>query len=387
MLPLRLDVALQPRAGLAYRVLQRRELRLERVRLLRCLSQRPCVFACPLQRGDPLLDLTGALDGALPADETLVEGRGFRFLACLPLARALRSSVLLVPLRLPPFEVRDLVAEELQSLREAVRVRNRLGEFTFGFGQRHARLTGLRGTLAQAVDVDGGGVELRPCVASPETGALREFVVPPQAEHPGEHVLALAGSGHRELVGASLHEERAVHERSVVHVDEALDPRLGLPDGVSGALRPRRGELPAGSPDRQLQRTLRIAPRLGVAAGDAIALAADVEHQLDLHLGLAVVKELLVALAARLPPERPRDGVQQRGLAIAVRAAEARDADALQVERGGGVTVGEEVGEREAYRKQCSLTGGSGKILTARDAATDANPPPARGAPTRRPHR
>ena len=341
MLPLRLNVALQPGAGLPYRVLQRREFGLQRVRLLRRVRERPRVLTRCLQHGDPLLDPGCTLDGALPAHEALVEGRGFRLLAGLPLARALCRSVLLVPLRLPAFQVRDLVAEELQPLRESVHRSGSLGEFALGLGQSGARLIGFRGPLAQAVDVERVGVELRPCVASTQPGALREFVVPPEAEHPGEHVLPHAGRGHRELVGASLHEERAVHERPVVHVDDALDLRLRRPDGVA-----RDGaELSARGLDRQLQRTLRVAPRLGVATGDAVALAADVEHQLDVHLGLAVVEQLLVPLAARLAPERPRDGVQQRRLAVAVRPAKARDADALQVERGGGAAIGEEVGE------------------------------------------
>ena len=294
-----------------------------------------------LQCGDSLPDLIGALDGALPADETLVEARRLCLFLGLSLARALRRNVLFVTLRLSAFQVRDLVAEELQPLREAVDGRHRLGEFTFGLGQRRTRLIGLRRALAQSVDVERVGVELRPRIASAEAGPLRKFVVPSEAEHLGKHLLACAGGGHRELVGAALDEERAVDERPVIHVDDAFDLCLRCPDGVAGD----GAEFPVGSLYREFQRTLRIAPCLGVATGNAVALAADVEHQLDLHLGLSVVEKLLVPLPPRLAPERPRDGVQQRRLAVAVRPAEARDAYALQVERGRGVAVGEEVGK------------------------------------------
>ena len=149
------------------------------------------------------------------------------------------------------------------------------------------------------------------------------------------------------LIGAALHEERAVDERLVVHVDQAFDGGFRGADGVAGD----GPEFVIGDLDGKFEGALRSAPSLGVAPRYAVALAAHVEDEFDAHLGLAVVQQLLLPLAARFAPERPCNGIEQSGFAVAVGAADAGNMHVVQHERGRGVAIGEEVGKGEADRQ------------------------------------
>ena len=86
--------------------------------------------------------------------------------------------------------------------------------------------------------------------------------------------------------------------------------------------------------------------------GHAVQAVAGQKFELDLHLAFALVDEVLLHAGAGLAPKRPRDGIQKRGLAVAVVAAQAGHVDALKVQRGGVVTIRKKVSYRETYGYQ-----------------------------------
>ena len=246
-------------------------------------------------------------------------------------------------------------------MRKACHCRARRSEVALGLLQRRARFVGPRGALAQPVEYDGAGREPGVGIVAARFRSLFQTVVDAQAQDFGEHLLPLGRSRHRELVGAALHEERAVDERLVVHVDQAFDCGFRGADGVAGD----GPEFVIGDLDGEFEGALRSAPSLGVAPRYAVALAAHVEDELDAHLGLAVVQQLFLPLAARFAPERPRNRVEQRGFAVAVGAADAGDVDVVQHERGRGVAIGEEIGKGEADRQHVDSRGSEWEAIVA----------------------
>ncbi len=63
-----------------------------------------------------------------------------------------------------------------------------------------------------------------------------------------------------------------------------------------------------------------------------MAHAVQLELERDLHLAGALADEVIAGAraAARLAPERPDHGVEERALAVAIRTREACDADAFE---------------------------------------------------------
>ena len=122
------------------------------------------------------------------------------------------------------------------------------------------------------------------------------------------------------------------------------DKRIVLVDGeVAGAInrKPGEGEF-----------------RSNLAQGgsaEAATLTAREEVQLDGHVLLALVDELLLSAGPRLPPQYPGDGVEQGGLAVAVLTAQARHVDALQLQRGDVVPVAHEVLDGESQWDQVAV--------------------------------
>ncbi|MCH8088042.1 MAG: radical SAM protein, partial [Chloroflexi bacterium] len=73
--------------------------------------------------------------------------------------------------------------------------------------------------------VDLPGLLARPCF---------ELIINRQVEDIGQDLLSLSGGPQGKLVGAALPEEGAVDEGIVIHTQQVDDPRLGLPDSISG---------------------------------------------------------------------------------------------------------------------------------------------------------
>ena len=84
------------------------------------------------------------------------------------------------------------------------------------------------------------------------------------------------------------------------------------------------------------------------AADDTINIVAQLKGKLDLHVGLALMHQFIVALRARPAPQRPRDRVKDGGFARAVIARQAADVNAAEVQL--GIAVVHEVSEFEIKR-------------------------------------
>jgi len=298
-------VALQPRPGLGDPLLERQQLRLKRAELLRGRVQRTQVLTSAAQRGKALVDLRLAFDRLPPiADPTLEIGA-----VPLRLGPALHSShrprVELHTFGPSLLELRHLAPQQVEALGE--RGDGDLGRLEPLVRERQLRAYGVAvaDALLQAVDRVLGRGQLTLHLPAVQLRALLETIVQPKSQHVGEHLLALGGSRHGEQVRSPLDQERAVHERVVVHSDESGDVRLRRADRVSsdGTVLRARGHA-------QLERALCATARLGVATHGFVALAAHVELELDDHLFLAVVQQLLLALPAGPAPQRPGDGIE-----------------------------------------------------------------------------
>src|SRR5262249_43369867 len=92
------------------------------------------------------------------------------------------------------------------------------------------------------------------------------------------------------------------------------------------------------------------AARSAALAEHAIASLAELKLELDLHLGLAGMDQLVGAAGPALAPQRPGDRVQERRLTVAVVAGEAGDVDSLELQRLMDVGVAHEVSQLETQR-------------------------------------
>jgi hypothetical protein len=82
---------------------------------------------------------------------------------------------------------------------------------------------------------------------------------------------------------------------------------------------------------------------LGAFSDDAVPLLTDGELELNLHLSLASVNQVIIALGSGFSPECPGHGVNQGGFAIAVIAREASNMDAFKIEYGHIFPVAHEI--------------------------------------------
>ena len=74
-----------------------------------------------------------------------------------------------------------------------------------------------------------------------------------------------------------------------------------------------------------------------------MSLIAGHELQVDGHVSLALVDELLLRPRPGVTPQRPGDGVEEGGLTVSVLAAETCDVERFEVEHRGVVPVAHEV--------------------------------------------
>ena len=79
-------------------------------------------------------------------------------------------------------------------------------------------------------------------------------------------------------------------------------------------------------------------------------LAIETELEGDVHLGCADAQEAVVGFPLRrclprLPPQRPRHGVHEGGLPVAVAARDTGYVEGSEVERGNVFAVAQEVSE------------------------------------------
>ena len=181
-------------------------------------------------------------------------------------------------------------------------------------------------------------------------GVPGELLVAVEAEDLAQHLLAFGRGLHGELVGASLHEEDAVDEGLVIHVEAAGEFGLRLAGGAAG----NRTEAALPVELEEVERS-RAPPRS--LADDAIAIGVDLEVELDAHLVLAFVDTVILDAAAGFPPEGPGDGVEEGGLAFAVAARERGHVEAREVKF--AVAVGEEVPQAQAARDHGVVSAGA----------------------------
>ena len=189
---------------------------------------------------------------------------------------------------------------------------------------------GLGGLLGGA-----GGVGLA-------AGAGLQPVVLFQPQDFAQHFLALAGGAVGEFAGPPLHQQRRIDESFVVHSHGLGDELLRFAHHIAGQ---RAG----GGGVQQRQFEDGVAPP-AAQAGDAVALVAGGEFQLDATFVGAGGDYVVLQAAPGLAPERPGDAVQQRRFAVAVGAAEAGDVQAGEVQRR-RLAVRQEIveGEFEGY--------------------------------------
>ena len=255
-----------------------------------------------------------------------------------------------------------------------------VGEAGFGGGVLAAPRRLVFENACEAVELGLRAFEARLGREAAFGGAAGEAVVAVEREDLGEDVLALAGALFGELVGAALEQKRGVHERVIVQPHAAVDLGLRLADRrrrerlVAAALRVHR---------LQFQPRLARLPRrrLLVRPHHAVALRLHLELELDLHPPRADAQQVVVGLAAagrfaRLAPERPRDGVQQRAFALPVAPRQARHVELAEVERLGGGAVGQEVfqtkkngnhaGRRKKEKQKEATTPASSTVETPR---------------------
>ena len=201
--------------------------------------------------------------------------------------------------------------------------------------------------LLQLVQALGKGVGLLVQSGVAVPGAALELVEDGQAEDFRQDAFALAGPPGGEFVGAALQDEHRVDEGVVVHVQELHDFGLGLADGVAA-----QGAVAPGCRVEAVQFEGREAAAGAQAAlaQHAVAVALEVEDELDLAFLLAQAHDVVEAFGARLAPQRPGDGVQQGRFAVAVVARQAGGGDGGEVERRNLLAVAHEIPQSQAQR-------------------------------------
>ena len=171
-----------------------------------------------------------------------------------------------------------------------------------------------------------------------------------EAEHLAEDLFALRRGLGRELVRAPLDEEDAVDEGLVVHVDAAIELGLGLTGGAAG-------DGSEAALAVQLEEVEGAGAAARAFADDAVRVAIDLEVELDAHVVGAVTDAVVLDAASGFAPEGPGNGVEKRGLAVAILAGEGGEVEGGEIEL--AVAVGEEVAEAQAAGDHGELSAGS----------------------------
>ena len=204
-----------------------------------------------------------------------------------------------------------------------------VGQFRVDFADQRLGTTGHLALLAGAL--------LR---------ATLELVVQSQPQNIGQYLLALVGWLDGELVGFALHQIGGVDEGVIVHAQELHNARLGVTQRRLSDRLPR--VVAARHVNLQLQVAL-AAPFARPAAHDPVAIGTKGELEIDPHICFAQVYEVVGGRRARLAPQRPRHGIQQRRLAVAVVARQAGQVQPGEVQRV-RVLVAKEVMQRKFER-------------------------------------
>ena len=135
-----------------------------------------------------------------------------------------------------------------------------------------------------------------------------------------------------------------MHEGVVIEAQDAINLRLCL--AHRGFV--ERCQVTICTHAEQIERA---APTLAhiAAAQHPVHGAFLLKIELDIHLTLPQVHQIIVAAGACLAPEHPGDGIQQRGFTRAVLPGEAGKMNALEVEWIKGA-VGQKILDFETYR-------------------------------------
>ncbi|MBT9149826.1 MAG: hypothetical protein DDT28_01263 [Dehalococcoidia bacterium] len=169
---------------------------------------------------------------------------------------------------------------------------------------------------------------------------LLEIVVDRKPQDFAEHPFSLAGGFSGELSGTPLHQEGAIDEGLVIHAQGISYLVLRFADRVAGD----RIKAPVVHHLKFQQRLARATrSRSGPLTDNAVSDLPGKEFELNPHLALSLVDEVIVAPGPALSPEGPGHGIEQSGFAVAVIAAEASDVDAGKIQRRGVVAVAHEV--------------------------------------------
>ena len=211
--------------------------------------------------------------------------------------------------------------------------------FQLGLGSLHCSPVLV---LAGQLVVDLGdrclpAVGLRARVLRGLFGQLLVPIICPKPQDIAQHALALGGTLDGELVRPALQQKGRIDERVIVHVQQVIDLALG---GRDGRLAERTKTLFLAVPSLQLQAALPAPSRVALAQDPVTDLAVpgvrigQRELELDLHLALPDVDQLVVAAGAqpRVPPQRPGQRVEDRRLAVAIVAGQAGQVDARESE-------------------------------------------------------
>ena len=175
---------------------------------------------------------------------------------------------------------------------------------------------------------------------SHHAGGGLERIVQVETKYGRQCVFSLTGRFSHEFVRTSLQQERRVDERVIVHTDDIPDFGVGFDNRICGQ---RAGVLRVAQHE-QVQLGLPT-PRASAAAYCPIILAPRLEIQLDPALVLAMSNQGVVVTpsGARLAPQAPGDGIQQRRLAVPVVPTQTGDMDALKIQRGHIIAVTKKV--------------------------------------------
>jgi hypothetical protein len=97
----------------------------------------------------------------------------------------------------------------------------------------------------------------------------------------------------------------------------------------------------------EIEPALADALTLGALANDPVILPVEYKDEVDLHLLRAHRDQLVVALQARLTPQRPCHRVQQRRFARTIFSRKTCDRDAVEIEHRQIVAVAHEVAQQQ----------------------------------------
>ncbi len=215
----------------------------------------------------------------------------------------------------------------------------------FGFGHLFTQARLLGQFVLDLADTQGIDIDLAGDLSDNLFGRL--FIALPlrQPQNIGKNLFAFFGRARGESVRLALLQERGIGERFVIQPQQPVHPLLG---GAHGGFADDI-ELAVLALHQQVQRA-HAATFARAPPHHAVNHALLLEVQLDVHILLALVDEVFIVPGARLTPQRPGDGVQQRGFARAVWPGQAGQVYPLETQRVRRA-VGEKIFQFETNRQ------------------------------------